>query len=196
MTKLENELKEVLLDYAKEAWDEARNSKELFKEKIIEIAYALLDKGELDDLFYYYALDSVSWDDIVNAIIAEEHIAKEDKTNDIEAKARDYAFKFKDLTDLERQLLIHLLMREDMILKMWTKSIIEAGHYNKENDIETITMYFRDFISKYIFDYMRKHTQGIEATEIIEHALLGARFWKLCDILINKFNLTKGGEDK
>jgi len=196
MTKLENELKEVLLDYAKEAWDEARNSKELFKEKIIEIAYALLDKGELDDLFYYYALDSVSWDDIVNAIIAEEHIAKEDKTNDIEAKARDYAFKFKDLTDLERQLLIHLLMREDMILKMWTKSIIEAGHYNKENDIETITMYFRDFISKYIFDYMRKHTQGIEATEIIEHALLGVRFWKLCDILINKFNLTKGGEDK
>jgi len=196
MTKLENELKEVLLDYAKGTWEEARNSKELFKERIIEIANNLLNEGWLDDLFYYYALDSVNWDDIVNAIIAEEHIAKEDKTKDIEAKARDYAFKFKDLTDLERQLLIHLLMREDMIFKLWTKSIIEAGHYNKENDIETVTTYFRDFVSKYIFDYMRKHTQGVEATEIIEHALLGVRFWRLCDILINKFNLKEGGDNK
>jgi len=99
----------------------------------------------------------------------------------------------EDLTMFEIELLRYLLKRENLLKELWEASIKEAGKYNKANDLETIKVYFNDYVAKYVFDYMREHTKGKEATSLIEHALCDVRFWKLNDILIETFNL-KGGE--
>jgi hypothetical protein len=99
----------------------------------------------------------------------------------------------EDLTMFEIELLRYLLKREDLLKEIWEKSKKEASKYNKGNDLETIKVYFNDYVGRYVFDYMRDHTKGKEATGLVEHALCDVRFWKLNDILIETFNL-KGGE--
>jgi len=111
--------------------------------------------------------------------------------NDISILAK-YLVK-EDLTMFEIELLRYLLKREDLLKELWKASIKEASEYNKANDLETIKVYFNDFVGKYVFDYMREHTKGKEATELIEHALCDVRFWKINDIIIETFNL-KGGD--
>jgi hypothetical protein len=94
----------------------------------------------------------------------------------------------EDLTMFEIAILKHLLKREDLLKELWKKSKEEASKY--DTDVE---VYFNDYVGRYVFDYMRDHTKGKEATELVEHALCDVRFWKLNDILIETFNL-KGGE--
>jgi hypothetical protein len=96
----------------------------------------------------------------------------------------------EDLTMFETAILKHLLKREDLLKELWEKSKEETSKYGTDLEV-----YFNDYVGKYVFDYMREHTKGKESTELVEHALLDVRFWKLNDILIKEFNL-KGGKNE
>jgi len=100
----------------------------------------------------------------------------------------------QNLTNFETSILRHLADRKDEIQDIWKKSIKEAGVY-KKNDIETIKVYFNDFVARYVFDYMREHTTNEETTTLVEDALCDVNFWKINNILIAMFDL-KGGEHK
>jgi len=94
----------------------------------------------------------------------------------------------QNLTNLETGILRLLADEKDMIQEMWNRSIKEANKY-KKHDIETIKTYFNDYVARYVFDYMREHTSGNEATEIVENALCDVNFWKINNILIAMFDL-------